>query len=141
MNAKQQFLEICKLLGAKLQQDVSELIEVNGRLFSNMKEKNVYEGKCIGMKGRMFRPSILTLEQISEKTAQKVWLNAKGEFLFTCGRDAWKENITRKTAREQQLVIVLNQHEEPIGIGWYRNGKVENEYDIGDYLRRERRNR
>ncbi len=141
MNAKQQFREVCKLLEVQQEYNEEELREINGRLFANMKEKTIYCGTIIGMKGKIFKPSILTLEFLSKKTAQKVWLNDKGEFLFTCGRDAWKENITKKTAREQQLAVVLNRHEEPIGIGWHRNGKVENAYDIGDYLRRERRNR
>ena len=108
-------------------------------MYSGFARGAVYGGVCLGQKGKTFRPSTQLLEELKESAQYKTWLNKKGEFLFTCGRDAWKENIIRTMTPNGKITLLLNQYDEPLGIGMFKDGKVERLYDIGDYLRRERR--
>ncbi len=110
----------------------------------------LYAGLLIGELGKQFLPSI-QMCQIVAKEGRKfssVKVNSKGETLVVYGRDVFGDSIIQhNVSRENELVIILNQHDEAIGIGRTRytskfltdKGKVTvtTVADIGQYLREE----
>jgi ribosome biogenesis protein Nip4 len=123
------------------------IIEINKRFFlvrPNTKKlvntKTVYADTYLGRRGRKyFIPSVFLLNEIKKHAKNKVVVNKKGEWLFTCGRNLWKHNIISSTTK-QGIVLVFNKHNECLGHGRLQTGKVavEKLFDIGDFLRRER---
>jgi ribosome biogenesis protein Nip4 len=85
------------------------------------------------------KPSINLLKLLAKTDARKVWLNEKGAWLFVCKRPAFAASITKAEAQPNDLVLVLNEMGECIGYGLYDGTRVKNYYDIGDFLRRERK--
>lgn len=85
------------------------------------------------------KPSLDLLQMLAKTDAKKVWLNEKGAWLFVCKRPALAASIVKTDAQQGQLVLVLTGHDECIGYGLYDGKTVNNYYDIGDFLRRERR--
>jgi ribosome biogenesis protein Nip4 len=103
-----------------------------------LKKMPVYSGECIGhQRGNKTIPSIDELQKIA-KTAKKVTLTEKGEWLFICGRDV---RVKHAQNEAKGIVCVMNQHNECIGYGDYQQEKIINLFDIGDLLRRERKSR
>ncbi len=144
MSSIQQYQELLKLLRIESPCTISTLRDIQGRLYSAQQSHLitgkgiVANGTCLGIKGKQFKPSSHLLQLFGKTCTRKTVVNEKGEFLVTCGRDAWKENITVTTCSDGDYTLILNSHSEVIGLGWYRNRKVETMYDIGDYLRREK---
>jgi ribosome biogenesis protein Nip4 len=107
----------------------------------------VYLGKT---KNRTFFPSFNLLAMIARRASNRVVVNAKTEWLFTCGRDIFKQGIINAlgATRKGNYTLVINQYDECIGFGKILHdleGRIhENEpiiknvSDIGDFLRRER---
>ena len=87
------------------------------------------------------KPSIDLLQLLAKTNAKKVWLNPKGAWLFICKRPALAASVTKAEAQPNELVLVMNVHNECLGYGLYDGKGVKNYYDIGDFLRRERRAR
>jgi len=85
------------------------------------------------------KPSLDLLQLLAKTDAKKVWLNEKGAWLFVCKRPALAASIVKAEAQPQDLVLVMNEHDECIGYGVFDGKTVKNYYDIGDFLRRERR--
>ncbi len=85
------------------------------------------------------KPSLDLLQLLARTDAKKAWLNEKGAWLFVCKRPALAESIVKNEAREGELVLVLTQHDECIGYGLFDGKNIKNYYDIGDFLRRERK--
>jgi ribosome biogenesis protein Nip4 len=99
-----------------------------------------HAGQYLGMQARgTAKPGIALLEAIAGTDVPKVWLGAKSAWLFVCKRPALAEGILRTAAVPGQLVLVLAENDDCIGYGMYDGKKVINYYDIGDFLRRERR--
>lgn len=109
-----------------------------------------YAGCYLGkIKNQKFFPGFELLRMMAEKSANKVVVDKKTEWLFICGRDIFKQGITRVTgsSRKGDRVLVLNGHNECLGFGRIvcnlnkaRKGVVvENILDVGDFLRRETR--
>ncbi len=90
---------------------------------------------------RTARPGLDLLMMLAKTGAKRVWLNDKGAWLFVCRRPALAASITKCEAGENELVLVLNRHDECIGYGVFDGKNVKNYYDIGDFLRRERTKR
>jgi ribosome biogenesis protein Nip4 len=109
-----------------------------------------YGGTYLGkIKDARFFPSFNLLKIIAEKeAANKVFVDKKSEWLFICGRDIFKQRITKVVGskRKGDYVLVLNQHDECLGFGKIlqdldkveKGVAVKNILDIGDFLRRER---
>jgi len=108
----------------------------------------VYLGK---MKDGVFFPSFNLLAMIAEREkANKVMVDEKAEWLFICGRDIFKQGITKVTGskRRGSYTLILNRYGECLGFGKIlcsmdeekdrQKVIVKNISDIGDFLRREK---
>jgi ribosome biogenesis protein Nip4 len=84
-------------------------------------------------------PSLDLLNMLAKTDAKKVWLNEKGAWMFVCRRPALAQSIVKAEASPGALVLVLTERNECIGYGVFDGKGVKNYYDIGDFLRRERR--
>lgn len=97
--------------------------------------------------GKRDKPSIFLLQKLAQVAEKKVWVNEKGEWLFICGRDILGQSLTKKAEGivKDDLVLVLNKHDECIGYGTFiddtkpNKAAVQRMFDIGDFLRRERK--
>ena len=97
--------------------------------------------------GKRDKPSIFLLQELSKVAEKKVWVNEKGEWLFICGRDILGQSLTKKAddIAKDDLVLVLNKYDECIGYGTFiddakpNKAAVKRIFDIGDFLRRERK--
>ena len=100
----------------------------------------LHTGLYLGrMNEKSAQPSLDLLQMLAKTDAKKVWLNDKGAWLFVCKRPALAASITKAEVQPSDLVLVLNAHDECIGYGMFDGRNVKNYYDIGDFLRRERR--
>lgn len=108
-----------------------------------------YLGKT---KDRTLFPSFPLLALMAKQKANKTTVDAKTEWLFICGRDIFKQGITeiRGSKKKGAYTLILNQRGECLGFGTIlknpdeKQGKnrpiIKNVTDVGDFLRRERRN-
>jgi ribosome biogenesis protein Nip4 len=98
-------------------------------------------------RGEGLRPSTQLLDMLVKSDAKRVVVNEKAEWLVICGRPPLLSSIVEKKGNPQKgdTVLILNRNGECIGYGalkddWVaKKGIVRLEYDIGDFLRRERR--
>jgi len=108
--------------------------------------KPAFEGVILGTEGRVFKPSIFLLQKICAFTNKKINADKKGEWMFICGKDVFGKSVLKfgEGIKINDFVIVQNQYHECLGYGKITadissKGKiVENFFDIGDFLRRER---
>ncbi len=111
-----------------------------------IKTKPSLAGIVLATEHRMFKPSIFLLQKIAEATNKKIIVDKKGEWMFICGKDIFGKSILKfgEGIKTNDFVIVQNQFSECLGYGKITaditsKGKVvENVFDIGDFLRRER---
>lgn len=97
--------------------------------------------------GKKDKPSIFLLQELAKHAEKKVWVNEKGEWMFICGRDILGQSLTKKAEgiMKDDLVLVLNKYDECIGYGTFmddakpKKAAVQRFFDIGDFLRRERK--
>ena len=85
------------------------------------------------------RPSLELLQMLAKTEAKKATVNSKGAWLFICKRPALKESILKVDAQPNELVLVINERKECLGYGLFTGPEIKNYFDIGDFLRRERR--
>lgn len=121
----------------------------------SLTEKNrgyCYGGLFLGgIERGKFLPSFPLLSMIAEKAENRIFVDDKAAWLFICGRDIFKEGITHVEGSRNRgaHTLVLNKHGECLGFGIIKRNidkvkrgvVVENVLDIGDFLRRERRQR
>ena len=110
-----------------------------------------YAGEYLGaVKGASFFPSFLLLSTIAEKKANKLMVDKKTAWLFICGRDIFKKGILKDgNLKKGDITLILNEHNECLGFGKMmlnlraeidlNKTAVKNILDIGDFLRREKR--
>jgi ribosome biogenesis protein Nip4 len=109
-----------------------------------------YAGTYLGKTKRgKFFPSFNLLRMITRKKANKVIVDKKTEWLFICGRDIFKKGMTEVTGlkRKGDYTLIVNQHGECLGFGKMLCNLdkakdavvIENISDIGDFLRREKK--
>ncbi len=110
-----------------------------------------YVGSYLGaVKGASFFPSFLLLAMIAQRKANKLVLNKKTAWLFICGRDIFQQGIlTENNLKKGDYTLVVNEHNECLGFGKIihslrgvpdaKKVAVKNILDIGDFLRREKR--
>ena len=109
----------------------------------SIKKRASFIGNYLGRKGK---PGLFLLELLARHSENKVWLNEKGAWLFICGRDIFGESITKKfgSFNKGDFVLVMDRYDECLGFGRVvdtfstKKVVVKNEFDIGDFLRRER---
>lgn len=126
---------------------------INPRLKDLVAEDFFYAGIYLGkVKDGVFFPSFNLLSMIAERNeANKIFVDDKTEWLFICGRDIFKQGITKVAGSRKKgdLALVLNQRGECLGFGKIlftidadeKNNRkviVKNIADIGDFLRREK---
>jgi ribosome biogenesis protein Nip4 len=142
--------------GTKISLDETFIVKRQGRYFllnENLKrlasKDFFYAGTYLGkVKDGRFFPSFNLLDIIAQKKANRVIVDKKTEWLFICGRDIFKQGITKATGstKKNGYTLVLNLYGECLGYGRIlcnlnrkREGPViNNSLDIGDFLRRER---
>lgn len=109
-------------------------------VLSRAKLQPVYVGRYLGrFAGKTSKPSLELLQLLARSDAKKVVVNEKGAWLFVCRRPVLKDSMVRCDAKPDETVVVLNEHGECLGYGLFDGKNVKNYYDIGDFLRRERR--
>ncbi len=122
---------------------------LNEKLRRSISKEFFCAGTYLGKTKRgKFFPSFNLLRMIADKKANKTIVDKKTEWLFSCGRDIFKQGIIRVmgSKRKGDYTLVLNQHGECLGFGKItrhidkaKDGAViKNVSDIGDFLRREK---
>ncbi len=89
--------------------------------------------------GKTNIPSLDLLQMLAKTDAKKAWLNNKSAWLFVCKRPALASSILKNQASPNEVVLVMNEYNECIGYGLFDGKNIKNYFDIGDFLRRERR--
>lgn len=119
-------------------------------LAARIPQKYHYAGVLLGeSKNDFFLPSLQLLFMIAEKPVNKIFVNDKTAWLFICGRDIFKEGITRVegSPRKGDYTLILNKYGECLGFGLVKQLPqeaekgvvVKNILDLGDFLRREQK--
>jgi ribosome biogenesis protein Nip4 len=114
-------------------------------LFEQLYAKNklVYAGKLLGRTKREFIPSTILLRELScLHGVNKIWVDERIGWLFTCGRDVFEESIQRIEGTFEEgtyFLVMLNLDCLGYGIVEKLAQKriLRNIFDIGDFLRRE----
>jgi len=87
---------------------------------------------------------------IAERKANKLVIDKKTAWLFICGRDIFQQGILEgNNLKKGDYTLILNEHNECLGFGKIMHNlrgapdakkvAVKNILDIGDFLRREKR--
>lgn len=125
-----------------------DFIEIKGQYFllkglgeykDKIKETPVYAGIYLGKKG--FVPGVYLLDFINQRTKQKIIVDDKAAWLFVCGRDILDQGVIKGDVKKGDFVLVLNKTKECLGYGKAVMGNIflKNYFDIGDFLRREKK--
>lgn len=107
-----------------------------------------YAGLYLGkVKNGVFFPSFNLLNMLVPVAMNKVVIDRKVAWLFICGRDLFREGITKAmgTQRKGEFTLVMNEFGECLGYGRIVGSLnqsesrvvVQNVLDVGDFLRRE----
>ena len=99
----------------------------------------IYLGK---EEDKKFIPSINLIDILSKKSDKKVFVDAKGEWMFLCKNNIIMTAIKKKneSVKREEFVLVQNSNDENLGYGIYADTQhvaVRGLLDKGDYLRRE----
>jgi ribosome biogenesis protein Nip4 len=148
--------DFARRFGSSISLDESLIAKKENRYFLiNEKLKKLitkdffFAGTYLGKtKNGKFFPSFNLLSMIAEKKANKTIVDKKTEWLFICGRDAFKKGIMKVmgSKRKGDYTLILNQHDECLGFGRILHNldeekggaAVKNISDVGDFLRREK---
>jgi ribosome biogenesis protein Nip4 len=110
-----------------------------------------YIGAYLGaIKGASFFPSFLLLAMIAQRKANKLVIDKKTAWLFICGRDIFQQGILKENnLKKGDYTLIMNEHNECLGFGKIMHNlrgvpdakkvAVKNILDLGDFLRREKR--
>jgi ribosome biogenesis protein Nip4 len=150
--------DFVKQLDASISLDKSCVVRNRNRYYllpKNMKQQIpkgfFYAGSYLGaVKGNSFFPSFILLSMIADHKANKLVVDKKTAWLFICGRDIFKKGILRGgNLKEGDYALIMNQQDECLGFGKIMHNirdeldkkevAVKNVLDIGDFLRREKR--
>jgi ribosome biogenesis protein Nip4 len=151
--------DFVRQFGASITLNESLIVKKKNRYFilsknlkDHIQQDFFYAGVYLGkLKGSIFFPSFPLLTMMAKNKANKVVIDKKTAWLFICGRDVFKQGIVRSkgTRRKGGYTLVLNEYNKCLGFGKIlRNIRkekdankvaVKNILDIGDFLRREKR--
>jgi len=110
-----------------------------------------YAGEYLGaVKGTSFFPSFILLAKIAQTKANKIMVDKKTSWLFICGRDIFRQGIVKENnPKKGDHTLVINEKNECLGFGKImlnlrgvpdsKEVAVKNILDLGDFLRREKR--
>lgn len=110
-----------------------------------------YAGAYLGsVKGTGFFPSFLLLSMIAKTKANKLTVDKKTAWLFICGRDIFKKGIIQENKlKKGDYALIMNEYNDCLGFGKMviniraeidlDKTAVKNILDVGDFLRREKR--
>jgi ribosome biogenesis protein Nip4 len=133
---------------------VGERLNLNDRRFivspeivAHIHERGrmVYAGKLLGRTKREFMPGASLLRDLSKiEGPKKVWVDNRVGWLFVCGRDIFEEKIIRaEGVLDEGACFLVMLGEDCLGYGriqtQYGRKLMRNIFDLGDFLRRERR--
>jgi len=98
-------------------------------------------------RGDSFRPSTQLLDMLQKTDAKRVMVTPEAEWLCVCGRPPLLTSVIAKSGdpKRGDTVLIEDSEAEVIGYGvvkdeWdKKKGIITLYYDIGDFLRRERR--
>ena len=82
-----------------------------------------------------FYPSLELIKIAAKNYEHKVKLDKKSEWLFLCGRDIFQESLPQDI--HQGYIIIENEKNEFLGLGYGNRNIILNIIDLGDFLRRE----
>lgn len=150
--------EFMAQFNTKIHLDESQIVRNKNRYYilsKKLKQKTskgfFYAGIYLGaIKGSSFFPSFLLLDMIAETKANKVVVDDKTAWLFICGRDIFRKGIVEvNNLKKGEYCLVMNQHNECLGFGKIMLNlrgvpdlnqiALKNILDIGDFLRREKK--
>jgi len=124
---------------------------LNPRLKKILKSDYYYAGLYLGkVKNGVFFPSFNLLNLLVSAAPNKILVDQKAAWLFICGRDVFRIGIVKVmgSKRKGDTTLVLNEFGECLGFGKIidfsdSEGRVavKNVLDLGDFLRREKRER
>lgn len=101
-----------------------------------LKDDIFHSGKILGRKkGNKFIPSFPLLDHIGKQSDQKVIVDDKTAYLFTCGRDIFPKNVGQYPSGK--VFLVSNKHDEILGVVTPQKDILKNIIDRGIFLRRE----
>lgn len=149
-----------KLFGAKISLDEGLIIKkgscyclLNQKLkaFAEKHKGWSHAGVYLGRTEKgLFHPSFPLLFMVAENAKNKITVDDKVAWLFVCGRDIFKEGVLKAEGSRGKgsCTLVFNKHGECLGYGKIttdldeaKSGVVvKNLLDVGDFLRREKRN-
>jgi ribosome biogenesis protein Nip4 len=124
---------------------------LNPRLRKIGQEDFFYAGLYLGKVGKkgVFFPSFNLLNMLVDVVANKIVVDQKAAWLFICGRDVFRTGIMKVmgSKHKDDATLVLNEFGECLGFGTIMDSlnesdskvAVKNVLDIGDFLRREKR--
>jgi len=144
--------------GASVPLDESRIVRSRNRyyLMSKKLKQQVpkgffYAGEYLGaVKGASFFPSFLLLAMIAETKANRMVLDKRTAWLFICGRDIFRQGILKgNNLKKGDYTLIMNEYNECLGFGKImvslrgvpdaKEVAVKNILDLGDFLRREKR--
>lgn len=139
-------IEFLKPFGIK-QAPEAKIINRSYYITKESIQNAIYSGECIAhIRGPVLIPSTIFLQQIAKQARRHVTVNAKGEWLYICGRDVFGKAIVEHNNPEVgDRVVILNEHKECLGYGDMtapldsKRVVIKRLFDIGDLLRRERK--
>ena len=133
---------------------LKDFIEIKGSYFlvdkalqevqQSIDQQAIHAGIYLGKKSKTgFIPSLYLLRWLQTRTQQKILLNDKSAWLFVCGRSIFRASVLSDISQlhPDDLVLVLNKEEECLGYGKVVDERVfvQNLFDLGDFLRREKK--
>jgi len=138
--------------------DESQIVKNRNRYYllsKNLKQQIpkgfFYAGEYLGaVKGTSFFPSFILLAKIAQTKANKIMVDKKTSWLFICGRDIFRQGIVKENnPKKGDHTLVINEKNECLGFGKImlnlrgvpdsKEVAVKNILDLGDFLRREKR--
>ena len=130
----------------KIERSYFSVNEQIKQTISLIQTKPAFAGIPLGTESSIFKPSLFLLQKICKLSDKKIIVDKKGEWMFICGKDIFGKSITKfaENLKQGELVLVENQHGECLGYGKIiaelnnKGNVLENIFDIGDFLRRER---
>jgi ribosome biogenesis protein Nip4 len=133
---------------------VGERVNLNDRRFIvnpelaawiHDRSRMIYAGNLLGRTKREFMPGSSLLRELGKmKGPNKVWVDDRVGWLFVCGRDIFEESIVRAEGVLEEGTFFLVMLGDDC-LGYVRietqDGRrlLRNIFDLGDFLRRERR--
>jgi ribosome biogenesis protein Nip4 len=145
--------EFLEGVGSRLAPDEEGLVRINNKRFIEAEALTgllptrralVYTGRFLGRDKRVFIPSSILLEELArEPGTRKAHVDRRTGWLFVCGRDVFEENMgIEGRLRLGELYLVVSEG-DCLGYGRIEEFEgrliLRNLFDLGDFLRRERR--